>query len=376
MPLPLRPPPPARPRRPAARAGSVRRDELFGSPLRAATTLLLGALLAWCAVRAADWALLNAVFRPDAAACRAAEHAGACWGVIAEKLRPIAFGRYPYEAQWRPAVVTVLLLGLVVGSAWPRAWRPALAAVWIAVLAAVGVLMRGGVFGLAEVPTARWGGLPLSLLLAIVGLALALPLGIALALGRRSNMPVVRTLAATYIEVVRGVPLISVLFMATFMLPLLLPGGWTLDVLLRVLAGIVLFTAAYLAEVVRGGLQAVPAGQIDAARALGLGRWQVQRWVVLPQALRMVVPALMNSVIGALKDSSLVTVVGLYELTGSLSLALGGDPVWRPFYLEGYLFIAAVYWGMCFSLSRWSLWVEGRLRGGGEESARAAVGAR
>ena len=315
-------------------------------------------------MRAADWALLNAVFRPDAAACRAAEHAGACWGVIAEKLRPIAFGRYPYEAQWRPARgdgAAARAGGRQRLAARPggRRWRRC----GSSVLAAVGVLMRGGVFGLAEVPTARWGGLPLSLLLAIVGLALALPLGVALALGRRSTMPVVRTLAATYIEVVRGVPLISVLFMATFMLPLLLPGGWPLDVLLRVLAGIVLFTAAYLAEVVRGGLQAVPAGQIDAARALGLGRWQVQRWVVLPQALRMVVPALMNSVIGALKDSSLVTVVGLYELTGSLSLALGGDPVWRPFYLEGYLFIAAVYWGMCFSLSRWSLWVEGRLQG-------------
>ena len=340
----------------------VRRGELFGSPWRAATTLVLGALLAWAAVRAADWALLHAVFRADAQACRAAEHAGACWGVIAEKLRPILFGRYPYDAQWRPAAVTVLLLALVAGSAWPRFWRPALAAAWALVLGATGVLMWGGAFGLGAVPTTRWGGLPLSLLLAIVGLALALPLGVALALGRRSSMPVVRTLCASYIELVRGVPLISVLFMATFMLPLLLPGGWTVDVLLRVLAGIVLFTAAYLAEVVRGGLQAVPAGQIDAARALGLRAWGVQREVVLPQALRKVVPALMNSVIGALKDSSLVTVVGLYELTGSLSLALGGDPLWRPFYLEGYLFVAAVYWALCFSLSRYSLWIERRLR--------------
>jgi general L-amino acid transport system permease protein len=349
---------------------SVWRGELFGSAWRSTTTLLLGALLALLAVRAADWALLHAVFRADAAACRAAAHAGACWGVIAEKLRPIAFGRYPYAEQWRPAVVTVLLLGLAAGSAWPRVWRPALAAAWAAVLGAAGVLMWGGAFGLVFVPTTRWGGLPLSLLLAIGGLAFALPLGVALALGRRSGMAVLRTLAVAYIEVVRGVPLISVLFMATFLLPLVLPGGWTLDVLLRVVVGIVLFTAAYLAEVVRGGLQAVPAGQIDAARALGLGRWQVQRHVVLPLALRKVVPALMNSVIGALKDSSLVTVVGLYELTGSLSLALGGDPLWRPFYLEGYLFVAAVYWTLCFTLSRYSLWVERRLRAGAGDPRR------
>ena len=336
--------------------------ELFGSAWRAALTLGLGALLAWGAFRAVDWGLLHAVFRPDAAACRAAEHAGACWGVIAEKLRPILFGRYPHAEQWRPALVTALLLGLAVASGWPRCWRPALVLAWALGLGATGALLWGGVAGLEFVPTTRWGGLPLSLLLALGGLAFALPLGVALALARRSDMAVLRTLAASYIEVLRGVPLISVLFMATFMLPLVLPSGWRLDVLLRVWAAVVLFTAAYLAEVVRGGLQAVPAAQVEAARALGLGRWQVQRLVVLPLALRKVVPALMNSVIGSLKDSSLVTVVGLYELTGSLSLALGGDPLWRPFYLEGYLFVAAVYWGLCLSLSRYSLWIERRLR--------------
>jgi general L-amino acid transport system permease protein len=184
---------------------------------------------------------------------------------------------------------------------------------------------------------------------------------VALALGRRSELPVVRTVCATYIEIVRGVPLISVLFMATFMLPLVLPQGWRPDVLVRVLVGLVMFSGAYLAEVVRGGLQSVPRGQLEAARALGLRPWQVQRSVVLPQALRAVVPSLMNSIIGTLKDSSLVTVVGLYELSGALSLALGGDPVWRPFYLEGYLFISAVYFTLCFSLSQYSRWVERRL---------------
>jgi general L-amino acid transport system permease protein len=155
------------------------------------------------------------------------------------------------------------------------------------------------------------------------------------------------------------VPMISVLYMASFMLPLLLQGR-AVDVLLRVLVGITFFTAAYLAEVVRGGLQAVPEGQRLAARALGLGPWQVQRFIVLPQALRAVVPALMNSFIGTFKDTSLVVIVSLYELTGALTLALGGDPVWRPFYLEGYLFIAFVYWAICFGMSRYSRWIEER----------------
>ena len=217
---------------------------------------------------------------------------------------------------------------------------------------------------MASVPTNRWGGLPLTIGLAVVGLALAFPLALLLALGRRSGWPVARTLSASYIELVRGVPLISVLFMASFLVPLLWPAGWQPDVLVRVLAGLSLFVAAYLAEIVRGGLQAVPRGQVDAAVALGFGRWPVQRDIVLPQALRMVVPALMNSVIGTLKDTSLVTVVGLFELTGALGLALGGDPVWRPFYLEGYLFLALVYWVICFGLSRYSAWLERRLASG------------
>ncbi len=321
---------------------------------------MLLALLAWIGVYVADWAVLHAVFRPDAPACRAVPH-GACWGVIAEKWRPILFGRYPYEDQWRPAIAVTLLTSTTLLSAWPRSWRAWLVPLWAGMLALFVLLMRGGAFGLEYVPTNRWGGLPLTIGLAVVSLALAFPLALLLALGRRSHWPAVRTLCVTYIELVRGVPLISVLFMASFLLPLLWPVGWQPDVLLRVLAGLSLFVAAYLAEIVRGGLQAVPRGQIEVAMALGFRRWPVQRDIVLPQALRMVVPALMNTVIGTLKDTSLVTVVGLFELTGALSLALGGDPAWRPFYLEGYLFIALVYWLLCFGLSRYSAWLERRL---------------
>ena len=338
------------------------RAELFGTPLRLSISLLLGAALAWALWHAADWALLRAVFRPDADACRAA--LGACWGVVAEKWRPMLFGRYPYAEQWRPAVAVVLLAAVTLASAWPRCWRWWLAPLWGAVLSVFVLLMRGGAFGLPTVSTSQWGGLPLTIALAVVGLALAFPLALVLALGRRSRWPAVRGLTAAYVELVRGVPLISVLFMASYLLPLLWPAGWKPDVLLRVLAGLALFVAAYLAEIIRGGLQAVPRGQTDAAMALGFSRWAVQRDVVLPQALRLVVPALTNNVVGTLKDTSLVTVVGLFELTGALGLALGGDPTWRPFYLEGYLFIALVYWVLCFGLSRYSAWLERRLQAG------------
>ncbi|MBU1360747.1 MAG: amino acid ABC transporter permease [Gammaproteobacteria bacterium] len=341
-------------------SGTDWRRELFGSPVKALTTVVLVLLVAWAGAHLLDWAVVHAVFRPDADACRAVHH-GACWGVIAEKWRPILFGRYPYEDQWRPAIAVVVLSLTTLLSAWPRCWRWWLLPLWLVSLGIFVLLMRGGVLGLTEVPTSRWGGLPLTIGLAVVGLALSFPLALLLALGRRSRWPAVRTLCATYIELVRGVPLISVLFMASFLLPLLWPAGWRPDVLVRVLIGLTLFVAAYFAEIIRGGLQAVPRGQTEVAMALGFGAWPVQRDIILPQALRLVVPAMTNSVVGTLKDTSLVTVVGLFELTGALGLALGGDPTWRPFYLEGYLFIALVYWVMCFGLSRYSAWLERRL---------------
>lgn len=333
------------------------RADLFGGPVRTLCTAALVAVLGWIAWQAIAWGVVGAVFRPDAEACRATTH-HACWGVIAEKWRSLLFGRYPFDQQWRPAAALAVLVALLAASAWPRWWRWPLVPAWIVGIAVFTLLMHGGWGGLEPVPTGRWGGLPLTVALAVFSLGAAFPLGLGLALGRRSQWPVVRTLCASYIELIRGVPLISVLFMASFLVPLLVPQAFQPDVLLRVLAGMALFTAAYLAEIIRGGLQAVPRGQIDAAVALGMRRWQVQRTVVLPQALRIVVPALVNAVIGTLKDTSLVTVVGLFELTGALGLALGGDPVWRPFYLEGYLFLAAVYWTMCFGLSRYGRWLE------------------
>ena len=223
------------------------------------------------------------------------------------------------------------------------------------------MLMAGGAFSLTTVETAQWGGLPLTLLLSLGAIGGALPIGVLLALGRRSELPAIRALCRVYIELVRGLPLIPVLFMAAFLFPLFLPRGLGADVLVRVLVALVLFAAAHLAEVVRGGLQAVPQGQYDTARALGFNKLQVQRYVILPQALRAALPALANTFIAIFKDVSLVTVVSLYELTGSLSLALAGDADWRPYFLEGYLFIGAIYWSSCFALSRYSQSLESRL---------------
>ena len=326
-------------------------------------TLAVVALLVLAVPPLFDWAVWYAVPGADNAACRAAHGSGACWGVVAEKGRLIVFGRYPYEEQWRPLVACALLVALLVASCLRRYWRPALALAWIVVFGLLFGLMKGGVFGLTPVETARWGGLPLTLLLSSVSLVIAFPLAVLVALGRQSHLPAIRTLCVLYVELIRGVPLISVLFMASFVLPLFMPQGATIDVLLRVLIGMTLFTAAYLAEVVRGGLQALPKGQIEAAQSLGLGYWQTQRKVVLPQALRTVVPAIVNTFIGAFKDTSLVTIVSLYDLTGAVQLALG-DADWRKFFLEGQLFVAAIYFVACFAMSRYSRWLEGHLNTG------------
>jgi general L-amino acid transport system permease protein len=336
------------------------RLNLFGSPLAALCSLLVIGVMVWCLPHVLHWAVYSARWQPDAPACRA-EGAGACWGVVAEKYRFILFGRYPHDAQWRPLVATALMIALLVASCVRVLWRPALAVLWLLTFAAVFALLYGNVFGLDIVETDRWGGLPLTMLLASLSIVMAFPLAVAVALGRRSSLPVLRALCVGYVELIRGVPLISVLFMASFMFPLLLPEGLSVNVLVRVLAGITLFAAAYMAEVIRGGLQAVPQGQVEAAHALGLSWWQTQRGVVLPQAITMVVPGLVNNFISIFKDTSLVTIVSLYELTGSLSLALNSDANWRPYKIEGYLFIAAIYFVFCFALSRYSLSLERKL---------------
>jgi len=327
------------------------RENLFGGWLSTIFTLLL-LLLLWKAIPPfIDWAFLDAVWQPDPKVCRASE--GACWGFIAEKHRFILFGTYPYDLHWRPAAATVLLIGLWIFSAIPLFWRWWLTLVWLAGLMAIGILMWGGVFGMPYVENERWGGLILTLLLTTFGLAIAFPLSILLALGRRSDMPIIRALCVGYIELIRGVPLISLLFMASVMLPLFLPSGVTIDKLLRAQIAMILFAAAYLAEVVRGGLQAIPKGQYDAAHALALPFWRRTGLIILPQALRISVPPLMNTFIAFFKDTSLVLIIGLFDLLSTIKIALN-EPAWNGFGVEAYVFASLVYFVFCFSMSRYS----------------------
>ena len=334
------------------------RANLFSSVPSTVATLVLAWLAYQLLVPFVDWAFVDAVWSaPDSQACRRAKGEGACWAFIAEKHRFIFFGTYPYEQHWRPASVILLLLALYGLSAWRRAWHAWLALVWAGGLAAIGVLMWGGVFGLAYVENERWGGLALTLLLATFGLAFAFPLSILLALGRRSQLPVVRAFSVGYIELVRGVPLISLLFMASVMLPLFLPEGVTIDKLLRAQIAMILFAAAYLAEVVRGGLQAVRHEQYEQAEALGLGYWQMTGLVILPQALRFSIPPLVNTFIGFLKDTSLVVIIGLFDLLTAVKVALQ-EPAWTGFGVEAYLFASLVYFVFCYAMSRYSQGLE------------------
>jgi general L-amino acid transport system permease protein len=356
---------PGAPRPPPPRAGGpvawARRNLFSGIPSTLAT-LAVAAFAVRALPRAFRWLCAGAVFRADYDACRALAYRAACWGFVAEKWRLVLFGRYPWEEQWRAGLATALLVALLVASAFPRTWRRGLLAAWAVGLGAFLVLMGGGVPGLPRVEAGLWGGLPLTVLLTLVGMGASIPLGIVLALARRSELPLARSLASAYIELVRGVPLITVLFSASYVLPLLLPEGLRLGALTRIGLAITLFQAAYLAEVVRGGLAAIPRGQREAAASLGLSWWQAQRKVVLPQALVVVIPSFVNSLLSTFMDTSLVTVVSMYDLTGALRLALG-DPRWRSFFIEGYLFVGAVYFAGCLAMSRYSQWLEGRLGG-------------
>jgi general L-amino acid transport system permease protein len=331
------------------------RANLFNSVPNTILTLLALYLLAVTIPPVIRWALIDAVWHGETG--RACRSGGACWAFIAEKGRFILFGRYPYAEHWRPLFTVVIFIAMILASCDRRLWGRRLVILWLAGLVGVGVLMWGGVFGMSYVDTSLWNGLPLTLILATIGMVFAFPLAILLALGRRSRLPAVRAICVAYIELIRGVPLITVLFMASVMLPLFLPTGVTIDKLLRAQVAFILFAAAYLAEIVRGGLQAIPRGQYEAAASLGLGYWRTTRLIVLPQALAMVIPPLVNSFIGGFKNTSLVIIIGLFDLLGAANAALT-DANWQGFYIEAYVFTAAIYWTFCFFMSRYSQMLE------------------
>jgi general L-amino acid transport system permease protein len=331
------------------------RANLFNSIPNTILTLAALYLLAMTIPPVIRWAFVDAIWSaPSGRACRGD---GACWAFIAEKGRFILFGRYPYEEHWRPLFAVVIFIAMILASCDRRLWGRRLAMLWLAGLVLVGVLMRGGIFGMSYVEPELWNGLPLTLILSVVGMIFAFPLAILLALGRRSRLPAVRAICVGYIEFIRGVPAITLLFMASVMLPLLLPTGMTIDKLLRAQVAIIMFAAAYLAEIVRGGLQAIPRGQYEAADSLGLGYWRRTRLIVLPQALAMVIPPLVNNFISSFKNTSLVSIISLFDLLGAANAALT-DANWQGFYLEAYVFTAAIYFCFCFFMSRYSQMLE------------------
>ncbi len=348
------------------------KTNLFGSWWSTAITLLLGYMILRIAAGFIAWALINAIWTvpytpkgaPDTTVCQNAKGIGACWAILPDKYRLILFGRYPYDQQWRPAVCVALYVGLYVVSAMRQFWRKELALIWLATLVAVGVLMWGGVLGMPLVTEDQWGGLPITLTLATIGLACAFPLSVLVALGRRStHLPAVKMICVVYVELIRGVPLVALLFMASVMFPLFMPEGVNIDKLLRAQVAFILFTGAYLAEVVRGGLQSLPKGQAEAADALGLSYWKKTGFIILPQALRMVIPPLVNTFIGSFKDTSLVLIVGLFDLLNMGTVALS-DPPWQSFSTEVYLTLAVIYFVFCFAMSKYSRGLERELARG------------
>lgn len=343
------------------------RMNLFSSWISTAVTLLLIYLLARWAIGFVNWAFVNAIWavpsvngQPQTQACRDLAGSGACWAVITEKHRFMLFGTYPYEEHWRPFLVCLLFVGLYIVSAMRRFWNWRLIPIWAVTLTVIGILMWGGVLGMPYVPQERWGGLPITLILATFGLAFAFPLAILVALGRRSDLPAIKVLCVLYVELIRGVPLISLLFMASVMFPLFLPEGMNIDKLLRAQIAIILFAGAYLAEVVRGGLQALPKGQYEAADAMGLSYWQKTGLIILPQALRLVIPPLVNTFIGFFKDTSLVLIIGIFDLLTAGKTAII-EPAWQGFGVEVYVVVGVIYFCFCFAMSKYSQGLEAEL---------------
>lgn len=340
------------------------RANLFSSIPNAIATVAVVIFLLWLIPPLIQWAFIDAYWTGDSReACAARE--GACWVFIKVWFRQLMYGRYPVEEIWRINLAYIILIAAGALLFLPRfPWKPWVGAFLLLVYPVIAfILFVGDAFGLPAVETPLWGGLFLTLVIGGVGIVASLPIGVVLALGRRSDMPVVRAISVAFIELWRGVPLITVLFMASVMFPLFLPEGMNFDKLIRALIGVMLFSAAYMAEVVRGGLQALPKGQYEAAQALGLSYWKMMGLIILPQALKMVIPGIVNTFIGLFKDTTLVLIIGLFDFLGMVQLA-GTNPDWLGFAVEGYVFTAFGFWVFCFGMSRYSQNLEKKLSTG------------
>jgi general L-amino acid transport system permease protein len=352
------------------------RENLFSSWTNAALTLLALWLIYQVATTVLAWAVLDATWQGQDGSDCTRHDAGACWPFIGAWFGQFMYGRYPDAERWRVNLTYALALAGLVPLMVPRVPGKLWATMYLLgvfPVAAV-VLLSGGILGLDHVPTDFWGGLLVTLVISSTGIAAAFPIGILLALGRQSSMPIVRWLSIGFIEIVRGVPLITVLFMASVMLPLFLPEQWSIDKLVRALIMVTLFSAAYLAEVIRGGLQAIPRGQFEAADALGLSYAQKMGLVILPQALKLVIPGIVGTFIGLFKDTSLVLIIGIFDLLGIAQTASSAQTWLSPATpMTAYAVAGAIFWIFCFGMSRYSQMLERRLAAGGERAVAKAA---
>ncbi len=334
------------------------RHNLLSSPYNIAFTILGLAILYWTIPPFVKWAFLDANFAGHTKADCTGD--GACWVFVKEKLNMFFFGFYPQDQLWRPKSVIAAILALVAFAKFvPGLHRFKLLLIVLFPVFAF-IMLHGGYFGLPLVETSKWGGLLLTLVIASVGIILSFPIGILLALGRQSKLPIIKSLSVFYIEFVRGVPLITVLFMASVVLPLFFPEGVNFDKLARALIGITLFEAAYVAENIRSGFQAIPKGQYEAADALGLSYWQKMALVILPQAIKVTIPNLVGTFISLFKDTSLVMIIGLFDLLAMVNVT-SNDRDWLGMDTEGYVFVAFIFWIFTFSMSMYSKRLERKL---------------
>lgn len=352
---------------PAGQRGVIHwlKSHLFSSLSHSILTLLALLLLFYTLPPLIDWAIISASWGGNDPALCKVEGSGACWTFINARLGQFIYGFYPIEQRWRVTVPTLTLFALIFYIALPQTPKKGIAALLTLFIfpPIAFILLKGGWFGLSEVSTAQWGGMTLTFIIAFVAITLSFPLGIMLALGRRSQMPIIKSFCIVFIELIRGVPLITVLFMSSVMFPLFLPEGWNFDKLLRALIGITLFSSAYMAEVIRGGLQAIPQGQTEAAQSLGMTYWKTTIFIVLPQALKIVIPGIVNTFIGLFKDTTLVLIIGLFDFLGIIQAA-SQDAKWLGYHTEGYVFAAVVYFIFCFGMSRYSIHLENKLHTG------------
>lgn len=332
------------------------RDNLLSTPLNVALTALGIAILFIVIPPFIKWAYVDANFagstREDCSS------GGACWVFVRMKIDMFMYGFYPSVERWRVNLVYVLFFGLIASFKFLK--KPLIKLILMHLYFIFGfILVRGGLLGLEFVPTDKWGGLMLTILVAAVGIVCAFPIGVMLALGRQSHLPIIKSISVTYIEFIRGVPLITILFMSSIILPLFFPEGMTFDKLLRALIGIALFEAAYIAENIRGGLQSIPKGQYEAGDAIGLSYWQKMFLVILPQALKVAIPNLVGVSIALFQDTTLVLIIGLFDLLAMVRLS-AADSYWLGYETEGYVFVTFIFWAFCYSMSNFSQRLEKR----------------